>query len=640
MATVQINCIDNTVQNITCIVDREKLKDLKDTQFGTIDDRIDCEKIINDEFNNNVNNIKYIRTELYRNKPIKVYEVQDAAGLIYTVGIDINTGEIVVNRSNICTFGLPGPEGNVPQGESAEGTFTQERGVKQDIDIFKLDHGRIDKQAGYGEYVLHDESRNITVFDERMMYQLANEINVDGEGLIDVGKALFKIGVWWTYDTFNIDPSVLILFKTPDTSERAAASEGYKHFQTAYDWYNKELGIRSFDNNGSSILIFDDYGGMSDNAAFVGGGDKFFILCKRNRFKYSLCTDLAVIGHEYTHAVFDQSIGQITDPQIELRGINEGCADVFGLLMQDTTDWTIGHNELDGKEVIIRDVANYTGDNVVGKAPNIYHGEGWEEEEHTISVLIQHIAYEMDNSGEFTREDIANIWLTSMQLGYNGDQTFVDCRKNVIKSMEILGYSKELMDDVARWWDAEEIYDDDYIITTEDRVKRELSEKGIELSEVVENNVVLTQPIGLMVQNVSIYIWNCGDEENNKDFDTEFSKILTDKLGKPVVYKTIQYNNMKILKSVILKTDSFVENSVYESLNKATGGNADLADTQILDFMVSLCYYTDELKGQQLDIYTACVEAGEGFRELDEAVDELQDTLEAAKNQINESNNT
>ena len=35
-----------------------------------------------------------------------------------------------------------------------------------------------------------------------------------------------------------------------------------------------------------------------------------------------------------------------------------------------------------------------------------------------------------------------------------------------MKSMLMLGYSKELQDEVARYWDAEEIFDPDYVITT------------------------------------------------------------------------------------------------------------------------------------------------------------------------------
>ena len=82
-----------------------------------------------------------------------------------------------------------------------------------------------------------------------------------------------------------------------------------------------------------------------------------------------MCNDLTVMGHEYTHAVFNGQIGSVDDPGIELSGINEGCADIFGILMNpDMLDsWKIGENawKSDGSTVYVRDIANYSGDNLL-----------------------------------------------------------------------------------------------------------------------------------------------------------------------------------------------------------------------------------------------------------------------------------
>lgn len=73
---------------------------------------------------------------------------------------------------------------------------------------------------------------------------------------------------------------------------------------------------------------------------------------------------------------------------MEFRGINEAYADIFGIIMGNNTTWQLSPNIYDGKEVVLRDIATYDAENSMTKSPRTYHGENWEDEEHTISVLI------------------------------------------------------------------------------------------------------------------------------------------------------------------------------------------------------------------------------------------------------------
>ena len=73
----------------------------------------------------------------------------------------------------------------------------------------------------------------------------------------------------------------------------------------------------------------------------------------------------------------------------------------------------------------------------------------------------------MDQSPYFKRKDVANIWYNSMTLGYSTDATFLDARRNIIKSAEQLGFGKEKTDFIAYQFDLEEIFDPSYTITTD-----------------------------------------------------------------------------------------------------------------------------------------------------------------------------
>ena len=73
-------------------------------------------------------------------------------------------------------------------------------------------------------------------------------------------------------------------------------------------------------------------------------------------------------------------------------------------------------------------------------APEKYHDDvwnSWNGEEHAISCIISHIAYQMHNSGMFTNTELENIWYKSLTYGYNDNDTYVTCRQHVLQASNI-----------------------------------------------------------------------------------------------------------------------------------------------------------------------------------------------------------
>ena len=628
-AQIQVNLQNNNLMDITCQVQRQLISDTIQKLSGIqtyekLDDSTVIQLLENsNKFNetcgdSGVYSVKYLDTKVIRGQVTQVYQVTTNDLGLYTVQISVqdqNNYEVLTIKNNVDTFTIPGPTDKEFDGEQVSGKYTDEYGTESDIQLYKIQSkGWFNDKT---QYTLHDQSRQITVFDETFLFDLANGIEIsDDENLLDVFKALGKLGIWGTINLFNLDTSKIINFESPDSSDRPAASQAYKNIQDAYDWYYNELGIVSYDNNGQPILIVDKYGKMTDNAACVNrdDGQSYFILCVPNKLKYSMCNDLTVMGHEYTHAVFNGQTGSVDDPGIELSGINEGCADIFGILMNsDMLDsWKIGENawKSDESTVYVRDIANYSGDNLLQQSPKVYHGEGWEDEEHVISVLISHIAYEMYNSGKFTVDDIARIWLNSMQLGYNADQTFVDCRKNVMKSMLMLGYSKELQDEVARYWDAEEIFDPDYVITTtqeaDDVLDSELSGELIEKLGTGElDTVIFMQTFGTILQDIPIYIWQEVPQsmtEMQAVEQQEFSELLQQVLGYKVVYKQIDSGEMQILKWFIGDANNKLDSIISNSTN---GLDRDSDEAKFIDLIIKLAFFTGYDKASPYEVYAS-----------------------------------
>jgi Zn-dependent metalloprotease len=311
------------------------------------------------------------------------------------------------------------------------------------------------------------------------------------------------------YDKYSLVEAVMngsmvsSVDSTSTTFDNPVAVESYAHIIEAYDWYKKTFNLYSYDNRGSEIDIITDYSTMHDNAAWQSLTERF-VVCPAKNLKYTVALKGDVLGHEYTHAVFDANVGAEafdSTNNIELSALNEAYADIFGCLVSGSTDWQICGNYWaeDGSEVIYRDIINFNSDKVAktqGIFPTTYKGENWEDEEHNESIIVSHVAYKMWASDQFNSDDVAKIWYKSLTLGFDSDATFVNCRKNVIRSAEELGYTDEQVDFIANEFDLVEIFDDTYVFKTKSAIQ------PVDGDSILDNGktktfIVVYSPMGL-----------------------------------------------------------------------------------------------------------------------------------------------
>ena len=142
-------------------------------------------------------------------------------------------------------------------------------------------------------------------------------------------------------------------------------------FGRVYDYYKYILGRTSFDDAGAKIDVSINYTNLAKNA-YWHGGDKYFCLL---RGKMENALDL--IGHEFTHAVIQYTVGNNDEDTLTYSGqsgaLNEAYADIMGNLIEDKSDqgrWILGEDlkkfKYDMSDPAAEDVAahyrDYTGE--------------------------------------------------------------------------------------------------------------------------------------------------------------------------------------------------------------------------------------------------------------------------------------
>ena len=491
----------------------------------------------------------------------------------YFVYIDLKTGNIINVEDTVIN--------------ATTGTGKDEKGNKRSFVVTK--GSELDKVFARNRYFMVDSKRNAIVYKEN-------------------GQSVF---IRWYWETGNPllfplalgDAFVNVLAETTVSSKStnfkdAVAVGSYANLIQAYDWYKKELEIVSYDGNGAPIVLNVNDKRKYDNASWDGGALEFTVNAK-DKLKYTLGSDPVVMGHEYTHAVFmdltsNINVSQKDNPSIA--AFNEGYADVFGYLIADSKDWCLKTKNKDGSDVVLRDSANFN-NKYMRKGtvyPTKWHGENWDDEEHIGSVIISHIGWEMYNDKDFTSDDIKNIWYDSLLLGYSNSSDFVSVRRNIIKAMDNLGYSKELQDKVAVWFDEVAVYDDEYVLTTTDN--------SVEGDIMLDNTtprryVVVASILGSAFGDTPIYLYEEVDKPNTEEekkinsilqgaIDSEIGEITNIK-GEKIV---LEYKQLPKWKIDIL--ERFVSNSraqISDIMTGATGDDLDEESQGILDTILNLC---------------------------------------------------
>lgn len=380
---------------------------------------------------------------------------------VYSVWVDNGKGEVVsatCDEESLLDFSMKRTDA------SCSGKTELNKNVQIDGSHVNVYDGDDELITNY--YIMTDASRDIMVFKNSGDWDWYVEINsMDDPGIIDMLKGIIS------YQLANDDNHIVM--SSTKKFDDAIASESYEGIRIAYDYYAANFDRYSYDGENASIYIYTNWGQYYDNASWCSSVNEFHIN-PTSYFAYSLAVAPEVLGHEYTHAVFDSMTSLTDNAGVEVRGINEGYADVMGCIMNNRLDGKFGKNQVadTGETIYLRDDKNYNGEDLYGGSySEKYYDAYWLEnngECHSISTLISHVACAMWDSKLFTPEDVASIYYNSLALGYNDSSTMLDARRNLIQTADTLGYSKECQDFIAYQFDLEEIYDAYYEITTPD----------------------------------------------------------------------------------------------------------------------------------------------------------------------------
>jgi Zn-dependent metalloprotease len=491
----------------------------------------------------------------------KVY-VYTETGHVYTIYINSNS-EVISCKESMRTLDFGSTNLN-----TVEGNGEDELGVTHTFPAKVISDNIITGQR----YRMTDVMRNIYVYDLKDAKESLWANMTGNKGRLGL-SSIFELIIGGKIES-SVDSD-------STTFDNAVAVEAYTYIIDAYDWYKDTFGLISYDNKGGDINIITNYFNMTDNAAW-SDELKIFVACPSRLLKYTVAVTPEVFAHEYTHAVFGNTIGDLafsTDSNIELDALNEAYGDIFGCISSNSSTWEIGDNYTadDNTEAIFRDIANFNSDKVwkyAGKFPETYHGDNWEEEEHNESIIISHVAYKMFKSDLFTSKDIANIWYQSLILGYGADTTFVDCRKNVIKAAELLGYSDSQIDFIANEFDLVEVFDNTYVFKTKSSIQ------PVEGDSVLDNTdqrtfLTVYSPIGIWLnKETSIVIY---EEKVNVDVDEEkMSETLTKYFNNAglsnvkVTYKQIPKYKIWLAKKFCNETDDKLMGILDDKLSMAS----------------------------------------------------------------------
>ncbi|MDJ0902793.1 MAG: M4 family metallopeptidase [Xenococcus sp. MO_188.B8] len=205
--------------------------------------------------------------------------------------------------------------------------------------------------------------------------------------------------------------------------EEGDSATGDREVDEAYDGagatYNLYLDIferDSLDGNGMELISNVHYGDNFENAFWDGNQ---MVYGDGGMFFKPLTSDIAVIGHEFSHGVVQFSGGLIYRDQSG--ALNEHFADVFGSLTKQYSlkqeardaDWLIGQGLLlpDVKGEALRSMrapGTAYNDPVLGKDSQPYH-------------MNDYVVTNRDNGGVHINSGIPNhaFYLLSMMLGGN-----------------------------------------------------------------------------------------------------------------------------------------------------------------------------------------------------------------------------
>ncbi len=278
--------------------------------------------------------------------------------LVYFV--DAATGEILDTYDNTCNFsGHRHSASNLPHSEFLPAIASAKAG--------RIPHALAGSPATVQGLDLFNTNRSFTLggWQVGSTYYLENSnttmFNAGGSNMPTnpVGVIVTLDGLGNSPENSNFDYTLPTSNSSTFTNQKAAIS-GHYNAGLSFDYFKSKFNRSSIDGSGGNILSFvnitESNGSSMENAFWNGaamwygnGGSTFKPLAR----------GLDVGGHEMTHGVIEKTANLVY--QNESGALNESFADVFGVLIENDTDWKIGEDVMQtgpGLPASLRDLSN------------------------------------------------------------------------------------------------------------------------------------------------------------------------------------------------------------------------------------------------------------------------------------------
>lgn len=239
------------------------------------------------------------------------------------------------------------------------------------------------------------------------------------------------------YQTFDLDGATHTVLGTEITGDQQIFQQQLDAVQAHYalgstlDYYALRHGRESYDDMGSPVSAYVNFGDRSSNAfwtpgsVLLGGGDGTH---------YHDMSAVDIVGHEFTHGVIQHTANLRYSG--ESGALNESFADIFGemseFFVRGKCDWHAGRQVALSNRVRFR---SFRDPNSVNH-PDTYQGQNWINPACGTPVGIN------DFCGVHTNSSVQNKWFYILANGESGINDHGD-------DYEVIGISQNVAASIA-----------------------------------------------------------------------------------------------------------------------------------------------------------------------------------------------